>query len=149
MKNKKIVISILVLVILIIIGIILYTYNTNLLNDVLDCDKYQCKTTTYKENDIEYMFLENYTDYLEYKEEYTKAYPSFSNNIKEYDQEFFVDYKLVVLAPLSCMMDNIEYQNTQAIISLFSTDCDYMDGEINIIEVNKTTESIEFINLDN
>lgn len=146
-KNKKVIWVILViLIVLLIVGIIYYFNNYNKLDDVLDCKENECKSTIYNDNEISYMFLDGYDDYLEYKKRYVKTFPEFKDEIRDYDVEFFEENKLVIMGAINCGINDILYDDTVAIINYMETNCAYQYGEINIIEVNKDTSSIEFNN---
>lgn len=151
LKNRKVilcVISIVLILIIVIIGIKYRSDDSKLSESVLVCEKYECNETVYSGRKILYMFLDNYNDYKEYRDKYTKTYSEFSDGIKDYDEDFFKKYKLVVFEKMSCSLDEVKYEGTEAIIGYTSTDCAYQFGEIDLVEVKKNTKNIRFENKD-
>ena len=125
MKRKKLILYILFIVVLLLIvgiGILYYIDNSNKLEEVLDCDNYKCKTTDFN-GEVDYMFLESYEDYSEYKSRYNRTYPDFRDSIQEYSKDFFEDNQLVVFSVSGCGIGNVEYEQEEALVSYIYTDC--------------------------
>lgn len=146
-KNKKTILYIILLIILLLIIIVVKycTGNYDKLEDILECQNYQCVVASDNEN-IDYMFLDNYHDYYEYRARYNKTYPEFVDNIKDYSKDFFEENKLIVFSELNLSIEDIGYQGTEAIIYFDLADHVYQYGEVNVIEVRQSTESIRFDN---
>lgn len=114
------------------------------LDTILDCNNNECKTVIYQDDKMDYMFLDTYKDYINYKKSYQNTYPKFSDSIKEYQKDFFKSNKLIVFKKVNCTIDEITFQDNVAIINYYETKCVNQQGEIDVIEVKQNITSIKF-----
>jgi len=145
---KKVIHIVTKIIVIAIVILLIRNRNTNVdnvkLDTVLDCNNNECKTLTYQDDKIDYMFLNSYEDYLKYKKSYQTTYPKFSDSIKDYQKDFFENNKLIVMEKVNCSIDEITYQDKVAIINYYENKCAYQQGEIDVIEVKQDINDIIF-----
>lgn len=145
---KKVIRIVAKIIVIAIVILLIRNRNTNVdnvkLDTVLDCNNNECKTVTYQDDKIDYMFLNSYEDYLKYKKSYQTTYPKFSDSIKDYLKDFFENNKLIVMEKVNCSIDEITYQDKVAIINYYENKCAYQQGEIDVIEVKQDINDIIF-----
>ena len=145
---KKVIRIVAKIIVIAIVILLIRNRNDNVdnfkLDTILDCNNNECKTVTYQDDKIDYMFLNSYEDYLKYKKSYQTTYPKFSDSIKDYLKDFFENNKLIVMEKVNCSIDEITYQDKVAIINYYENKCAYQQGEIDVIEVKQDINDIIF-----
>lgn len=143
-KNTKL-LAFLVMIIVLIICIILYfkvVKNNN--KDILDCKNNECYTyeDNYKEK-IKYMIIDNYENYLKYKESHKEDFEV------NYNENFFDSKKLVIFESISPYAIIKKVENNIIYYGYINTIIEPTDNnpKICIEEIDKSIDNskIEFI----
>lgn len=134
-KNTKLLAFLAIIIVLIICIILYFKVVKNNNKDILDCKNNECYT--YEEK-IKYMIIDNYENYLKYKESHKEDFEV------SYNKNFFVNKKLVIFEPLSASEIITKVEDNIIYYSFFNT---LSKSGIYVEKIDKSIDNskIEFI----